>query len=122
MPASVTATHTKVASGGTTSGEVDLRGRMLVAVATPSALTNNTMSFTAAEKPAAEGGSYVAVKHLNTLAATAFTITGVAADQHLVIAGSLLPQGIGNCMLKVVLGGVGNEAADRDLILFTRPV
>jgi hypothetical protein len=117
-----TATHAKVASGGTTSGEIDLRGRMLMAVATPSALSNNTLSFTAAEKPTAEGGTYIAVKHLNVLAATAFTITGVAADQHISVAGSLLPQGIGNCMLKIVLGGVGNEAADRDLILYTRPI
>jgi hypothetical protein len=120
--ASATATHAKVASGGTTSGEIDLRGKMLLAVQTPAALTNTSMGFSASEKPTAEGGSYVAVHHLNVLASTAFVITSVAADRHIVIDGSLLPNGIGNCMLKIVLSGVGNEAADRDLILYTRPV
>jgi hypothetical protein len=122
MSASMTATHAKIASGAATSGEIDLRGKQLIAVATPAAITNNVMSFTAAEKPTAEGGSYVEVKHLNVLAATAFSITGVAADDYIVIAGSLVPQGIGNCMLKIVMSGVGNEAADRDFILYTKAI
>jgi hypothetical protein len=115
-----TTTHAKIASGQTVSGEVDLRGLMLLGISTPAALTGVTLSFQAADVPTAVGGVYVSVLHLNVLAATAFTITGVAASQHIVIDGSLLPNGIGNCMLKVVSGSA--EAADRDLILFTRPI
>lgn len=112
------ATHAKIASGQTASGEVDLRGKMLLGVTTPAAFTGITLSFQVAEVPTANGGTYVSAFHLNTLAATAFTITGVTANQHIVIDGSLLPAGLGNCMLKVVSGSA--EGADRDLILFTR--
>lgn len=118
--ASATATHAKIASGQTVSGEVDLRGRVLLAIETPAAFTGVTLSFQAAEKPAAEGGTFVPVFHLNVLAATAFTITGVTPSDHIVLNGSLLPNGLGNCMLKVVSGSA--EAADRDVILYTRPV
>lgn len=121
MPAmSFTASHVKITSGQTVSAEVDLRGRILLAVQTPAALTGVTLAFQAAEKPTAEGGTYVAVNHLNVLAVTATVLTGVAASQHIVIDSSLLPQGFGNCMLKLVSGTA--EAADRDIILYTRPV
>lgn len=112
-------THVKIASGQTVSGEVDLRGVRLLAISTPAALTGATLSFQAAEMPTAAGGTYVAVQYLNVLAAAVFTITGVAASQHIVIGGSLLPEGLGNCMLKLVSGSA--EAADRDLILYTVP-
>jgi hypothetical protein len=112
-------THAKIASGQTASSEVDLRGVRLLGISTPAAFTGTTLSFQVAEVPTANGGVYQNVFHLNTLAATAFTITGVAASQHIVIDGSLLPEGFGNCMLKVVSGSA--EGADRDLILFTTP-
>lgn len=113
------ATHVKIASGQTVSGEVDLRGVRLLAISTPAAFTGATLAFQAAEMPTASGGVYNAVQYLNVLAAAAFVITGVAAAQHIVIDGSLLPAGVGNCMLKLVSGSA--EAADRDLILFTVP-
>jgi hypothetical protein len=114
-----TAEHVKIANGATTSGEVDLRGKMLYAIGTPATLTGNTLSFNAAEKPTAEGGVYVTVKHLNVLAATTFTITGVAASQYIIIPGSLVADGLGNCMLQLVSSGA--EGADRDFILYTQP-
>src|SRR5260221_10324266 len=116
--AAFTATHVKITSGQTTSAEVDLRGKMLLAVATPAAFTGVTLGFTAAEKPTAEGGTYNQVFHLSTLAATPFTITSVTTNQYIVIDSSLLPQGFGNCMLKLVSGS--SEGGDRDLILYTR--
>jgi hypothetical protein len=104
-----------IANGATTSGEVDLRGKRLHAVKTPSALTGNTLSFTASEKPS---GTFVGVNHLNTLAVTATTLTGVAANQHIVAGGSgILPDGIQNCILKLVSGST--EGTDRTFILTT---
>lgn len=119
-PADFTTSHVKIANGQTTSGEVDCRGKILLAIQTPAALTGNTLAFQAAEKPTAEGGTYVDVKHLNVLAVTQFTITGVAASQHIILDGSLLPEGLGNAMLKVVSSGA--EGADRDLILYFRTI
>lgn len=115
-----TVTHAKIASGQTASGEVDLRGRMLLAVQTPSDFTGITLAFQVSDKKTADGGAYQDVKYLNTLAVTQLTLTSVSTSQHIVVAGSLLPQGIGNCFLKVVSGSA--EAADRELILYTRPV
>lgn len=113
------ATHAKIASAATVSGEVDLRGQKLYAVGIPAAFTGVTLAFQQAEKPTAEGGVYTDVKHLNVLAATQFTITGVAPSMTIYIVGSLLPEGIGNGMVKLVSGAA--EAADRDLILYTEP-
>ena len=61
-PADFTTSHVKIANGQTTSGEVDCRGKILLAIQTPAALTGNTLAFQAAEKPTAEGGTYVDVK------------------------------------------------------------
>jgi len=47
-----------IASGQTTSGEIDLKGGAIVGLITPSALTSTTVTFTASEK---EGGTFVAV-------------------------------------------------------------
>ena len=111
--------HAKIASGQTVGTETDLRGFRLLAIQTPAALTGNTLAFKAAEKSTAEGGSYVDVNHLNTLAVTATTLTSVAADQHIVLGSAILPEGIGNCMLKLVSGSA--EGADRDFVLFVLP-
>lgn len=108
-----------ISSGQTVSAEFDLRGKKLHAIKTPAALTGTTLSFQAAEKPTAQGGSYVGVRHLATLASTATTITSVAADQWIVIESGILPEGIENCMLKLVSGSA--EAADRTFILDTLP-
>jgi hypothetical protein len=112
-------THAKIASGQSVGAEVDLRGLKLYAIGTPAALTGNTLAFQQAEKPAAEGGVYSDVKYLSTLAATQFTITGVAASQTIYIQSAVLPEGIGNGMIKLVSSGA--EGADRDFILYTEP-
>lgn len=106
-----------ISSGQTASAELDLRGKRLVAVKTPTALTGNTLTFHCAEKPTELGGAYVAHSHLNTLAATATTITSVAANQWITIQGSLLPGGIQNCMVKLVSGSA--EGANRTFIVTT---
>ena len=114
-----TTTHAKIASGQTVGVEVDLRGMKLLAVGTPAALTGVTLAFQQAEKPTAEGGVFSDVKYLSTLAATQFTITGVAASQTIYIQSTVLPEGIGNGVIKLVSGAA--EAADRDFILYLEP-
>ena len=111
--------HVSVANAATESGEVDLRGRMLLAVQPGTEFDGTTMSFLAAEKPTRDGGVYGAVNYLNVLDAVPFAITGIAAGDHVVIPGSILPQGIGNCMLKLT---VGAQTGATDFILYTRPV
>lgn len=113
------ATHAKIASGQTVGAEVDLRGMMLYAIQTPAALTGVTLSFQQAEKPAAEGGVYSPVLYLSTLAATAFTITSVTTSQVIYITSSVMPDGLGNAMIKLVSGAA--EGADRDFILYLQP-
>lgn len=119
MPGPLTTTHVRIASGQTVSAEVDLRGKRLLAVQTPGVLTGVTLSFQAAERPVTEGGVYTPVTHMNTLAVTATTLTSVAASQHIVVQGALLPGGLGNCMLRLVSGSA--EEADREFVLFTSP-
>lgn len=110
-----TAAHAKIASGQTVSSEVDLRGGyMAYAVQTPAAFTGVTLAFQVAEKPAAEGGVYGAVFHMSTLAATATVITGVTTSQ-VIVLNDFFPQGLGNCMVRLVSGSA--EAADRDLTI-----
>lgn len=111
-------THVVIADGQTVSGEADLRGQKLYAIGVPSTFDGSTLSFQQAEKPTAEGGTYVAVHHLNTLASTATALTGVTASTTLYITGSLLPEGIGNCMLKLVGGA---QTGDTEFILYTQP-
>lgn len=113
------ATHAKIASGQSVGVEVDLRGFKVYAIGTPAALTGNTLSFQQAEVPAKEGGVFNSVMYLNTLAAAAFTITGVAANQVIYIQSAVMPEGIGNGVIKLVSSGA--EAADRDFILYLEP-
>lgn len=112
-------THAKIASGQTVGAEVDLRGMKLLAVGTPATLTGVTLAFQQAEKPAAEGGVYTDVKYLSTLAATQFTITSVAASMTIYIQSAVMPEGVGNGMIKLVSGAA--EGADRDFILYIEP-
>lgn len=112
-------THAKIASGQTVGAEVDLRGQMLYAIGTPATLTGVTLAFQQAEKPTSEGGVYTDVKYLSTLAATQFTITGVAASMTIYVVSAVLPDGLGNGMFKLVSGSA--EGADRDFILYTQP-
>ena len=120
-PGGLTASHAKIPSGTAVSGEVDLRGRTLFAITTPSTFEGTSITLQCAEKPTAEGGVYTDIYYLSTLAATLVTITSVAASRTIVIDSAILPQGIGNCMLKVTITVGGNVAADRDLTLHCRP-
>lgn len=104
----------KIASGETVGVAVDLRGQRLVGIKTPAALTGVTLSFQAAE---ASDGTFVAVKHLNTLAVTATTLTSVSTDQHILLPFDKAPA---NCWLKLVSGSA--EGADRTFYLYTEPV
>lgn len=114
------ATHAKIASGQTVSGEVDLRGMMLYMIQLPAAFTGTTLSFQVAEVPTKEGGVYSnTAKYLSTLAATAFTITGLTQGDCVIIPSTVVADGLGNCMLKIVSGSA--EGADRDIILYTQP-
>lgn len=113
-----TTTHVTIADGQTVSGEVDLRGLKLYAIQTPAAWDGTTLSFQMAEKPLAEGGVYAPVTYLSTLAGTAVALTTVAASTALVITSAVLPDGLGNCMLRLV-GGAQTGASE--LILYTIP-
>lgn len=88
---------------------------MLHAIQLPAAFTGTTISFQMAETP---DTTFTDVYHLSTLAATKTTITSVATSIAIVVDSSLLPQGIGNCALRVVSGSA--EGAARDVTLYTR--
>lgn len=110
-----TTSHVKIASAATVSSEADLRGQMLHAVQIPAAFTGTALSFQMAEVP---GGTFTDVYHMSTLAATKTTITSIATSICVVVDSNLLPQGIGNGVIKVVSGST--EGGDRDLVLYTR--
>jgi len=110
-----TTDHVKIASAATVSSVADLRGKMLHAIQLPAAFTGVTISFQMAETP---DGTFTDVYHMSTLAATKTTITSIATSIAVVVDSNLLPQGIGNCALKLVSGS--SEGADRDITLFTR--
>lgn len=116
-----TTTHVVIADGQTTSGEADLRGQRLYAIGVPSTFDGTTLSFTQAEKPVAEGGVYTEVNHLGTatfLDAVPFAITGVAASTTVYIPSNLLPEGLGNGMIRLVAGA---QTGDTEFILYTVP-
>ncbi len=113
-----TTTHVVIANGQTVSGEADLRGQMLYAIGVPSTFDGSTLSFQQAEKPTAEGGVYTAVTYLSTLAAAAVSLTAVAASTTLYIVSAVLPDGIGNGMIKLV---AGSQTGDTEFILYLQP-
>lgn len=95
-----------IASGQTTSGEIDLKGGAMVGIITPSALTSTTMTFTASDK---EGGTFVPVYdsegnqiNITVAASQAIALTGVDAD-------ALAPWSV----IKLVGGSA--EGADRTI-------
>lgn len=113
MPGVTSTTHAKITSGGTTSGEVDMRGLRLKGVQIPAAFTSATMIVQAAEKSVAEGGVYGAVTFTSGTGATVpFSLT-VTAGESIWLGMNQLP---GNCFLRFVAAGA--EGADRDLILY----
>lgn len=122
MPAmNRTATHAKILAAASLSGEVDLRGLVLVAVQLPAAWTAADLSFQAAEKPTAEGGVYGEVFIGDAVGGGAALAVDAAASQYTTLNFVGSPQ---NCMLKVRSGPSGVpvvQAADRDIILFVRP-
>lgn len=111
-------THVVIANGQTVSGEADLRGQKLYAIGVPAEFDGTTLSFQQAEKPLAEGGVYTAVTYLSTLAATAVAITAVAASTTLYITSAVLPEGIGNAMIRLVAGA---QTGPTEFILYTIP-
>lgn len=110
-----TTDHVSIASAATVSSVADLRGKMLHSFQIPSAFTGTTISFQMAETP---DGTFTDVYHLSTLAATKTTISAVATSIAVVVDSNLLPQGIGNCALKLVSGS--SEGGPRDIVLFSR--
>lgn len=117
-----TATHVKIASGASLSGEADLRGQVLVAIQFPSAWTAADVSFQAAEVPAALGGVFGEVFISDAAGTGAALAIDAAASQYSTLNFAGVPA---NCVLKVRSGPSGvpvNQAADRDIILYTRPV
>lgn len=113
-----TTTHVTIANAGTVSGEADLRGQKLYAIGVPAEFDGTTLSFQQAEKPAAEGGVYTAVTYLSTLAATAVALTTVAASTTLYITSAVLPEGIGNGMIRLVAGA---QTGATEFILYLEP-
>lgn len=110
------ATHAKIASGQTVSGEVDLRGQLLIGIQYPAAFTGATVTFQTAEKPLAEGGFYSSTTSYSTGTGAAVAISLTAGASTTVF---LNAEPFGNCMVRVVSASA--EGADRDLILYTRP-
>jgi hypothetical protein len=114
-----TTTQAKILNGATESGEIDLRGQMLLAVGIDAGFDGTTMSFLAAEKPTEDGGVYGVVNYLALDVATPFEVSSILADSLISIAGSLLPQGFGNCMAKLV---VDSQTGTTVVTLYTRPL
>lgn len=116
-----TAIHAKIASGASLSGEIDLRGHVLVAVQIPATWTAADLSFQAAEKPTAEGGFYGEVFEGDAVGGGAALSVDAAASQYTLLNFAGQPA---NCMLKVRSGPSGvpvNQAGDRDIILYVQP-
>lgn len=125
MPAAaLTATHVKVPSGDSASTYADMRGRIVVAVETPSAFDSAGFFFKVSDKPVAEGGALRFVHYIDdftvpgTFTPTLLAIDAVAAA-HIDLAG-VLPQGFGNGIVQITTSGV--ESADREFVLYSRPV
>lgn len=125
MPAAaLTATHVKVPSGDSASSYADMRGRIVVAVETPTGFDSANFFFKVGDKPVAEGGTLRFVYYIDdfTVPGT-FTpaLLGIDAQTsaHIDLAG-VLPQGFGNGIVQITTSGV--ESADREFVLYSRPV
>lgn len=93
-----------IASGGTTTGPIDIRGFRSVGVITPSALTGTALTFTVS---ATKNGTYVP---LRTTGSTAVSLT-VSTSGAYQVATSIEPFS----WMKIVSGST--EAADRTLLV-----
>jgi hypothetical protein len=99
-----------LASGGTTSAEIDLGGTMLVGLQMPSTFTGTSVTFTVAN---ASGGTFQTMKDGagNSVSKT------VAASQYIAIDPTLF-RGVRFC--KIVSGST--EGADRTITVYSVPV
>lgn len=100
-----------IASGQTTSGEVDLTGCDLCGIFMPAAFTGTTLKIQAASAP---GGTFVTVQDG---AGNDYTLT-VAASKYIPISNLAIVSGLR--FIKFVSGS--SEAADRALTLAARPI
>lgn len=103
---------------GQTSGEVDLRNWEVIAVKFPAGWDGTNLSFTAADRPTAEGGVYGNVTTSSGAGALVpFVITAPAAQDYVVINMAERP---GGAMFKLVASTA--PAANRTVILVLAPV
>lgn len=100
-----------IASGQTTSGEIDLGGCALVGVFMPAAFTGTTLKIQTAP---ASGGTFVT---LQDGAGSDYSLT-VAASKYVPVSNLAIVAGMR--FIKFVSGS--SEAADRTITLATRPV
>lgn len=103
-----------IASGGTTSNEVDLAGTTLVGLYIPSTFDGTTLTLTAA--PTA-GGTHVAVQ-IDHTSASSYTIT-TTASRYVPLANLAIPSGLR--FIKLVAGS-SQTTTDTVITLVTRPV
>lgn len=101
-----------IASGGTTSGAVDLEGYQVVGIQTPSAMTGTSLTFTT---PLGDTSTYIALYDKTNTQVSVTIATNAARHYELAPADF-----VGLDTLKVVSSG--SEAAERTLYLVTRPV
>jgi len=100
-----------IAASGTTSGEVDTLGTTLLGIYLPAVLTGTAITFTAAP---ASGGTFVPVRTMDGSGAYSTT---VAASRYVPLDERVFK---GLRFIKLVSGS--SEAAERTIVLATRPV
>lgn len=100
-----------IASGQTTSAEIDLLGTALCGIFMPAAFTGTTIKISAAS---ASGGTFVTV---TDGAGTDYSLT-VAASKYVPVSNLAIVSGLR--FIKLISGS--SEGADRSLTLAVRPV
>lgn len=112
-PADLTPEYVVILDTETDSGEIDLRGKKMAFLHLP-VLDGLTLTFEAAEKPTAEGGTYLAVIDD---AGAAVTVTHGGSGGAVVLSPEAdYPR---NCMLKIILSDA--QTADRTFPIIVEP-
>lgn len=123
----VPATHAKISNGTSLSGEVDLRGLVVVSIAIPSSWTAAKITFQGSEKLTAEGGTFGNIFLDPGTAAgpsTELTMDAIAGQINYLAGANVSSLILGNCVLKIRSGtnaAAVNQAADRDITIYLRP-
>lgn len=100
---------TTIASGTATSGTIDLKRSLLLGIQYPSAMTSATLQI----QQSADGVTFVPI--LDATGTAVYNLVDVTASSYI-----QLDESITKGLNQIRLVTVGNEAADREIILYTK--